>query len=79
MSTKDILVQVAVKEFQCKSDELRDDLPIGKLGLDSLALVEFLFRIEELFGIRIENDQVDDAMTLTQLVGLVDTLHGAKA
>jgi acyl carrier protein len=79
MSTRAILTNLAVKEFQCKADELRDDLPIGQLGLDSLALIEFLFRIEEVFGVRIENEQVEDSMTLVDLVGLVDSLQGATA
>ena len=72
MDIRTTLIDLAVKEFNCQRGALRDDLPIGELGLDSLAMIEFVFRIEELCGVRIENEQLDRLGTLSDLVRLVE-------
>ena len=46
-------------------------------GLDSLALVEFLFAVEDHFGISLP-DQPAELDTLAELATLVDTLRASQ-
>lgn len=48
------------KPVQARSDLLLRD----ELGLDSLALAEAMFKIEDLFGIRVENEELAELRTL---------------
>lgn len=45
---------------------LREDL-----GLDSLSLAEAMFKIEELFGVRVENAEIAEVTTLTAAADLL--------
>lgn len=49
-----------------KTVRLREDL-----GLDSLSLAEAMFKIEELFAIRIQNAEIADVTTLADASGLL--------
>lgn len=46
-------------------------------GIDSLALVEFIFEVEERFGITLQSDP--DVDTLADLARLIDEQRAAKA
>ncbi len=52
--------------------------PIRDKGLDSLALVELLFAIEDRFGITLP-DADADVTTLAQLAELVDSILAKKS
>lgn len=56
---------------------LKADAPLADYGLDSLALAELLFSIEEHFNIDLPADRVD-VKTLTGLAGLIDELKPAS-
>lgn len=53
---------------------LRDDL-----GLDSLALAEAMFKIEDLFGIRVENEELAELRTLADARTLLTVKHSRKS
>ncbi|GAB1390638.1 MAG: hypothetical protein AMXMBFR78_16760 [Rubrivivax sp.] len=46
-------------------------------GIDSLALVEFIFEVEDRFGITLQSNP--DVDTLAELAGLIDEQRSAKA
>ncbi len=55
---------------------------LDQLGLDSLALMEFVFAVEDRFDVRIPEDRLDPrqaGVTLEQLALLLDEAIGAKA
>lgn len=52
--------------------------PMRDKGLDSLALVEFLFAVEDHFGITLPDSDANVA-TLAQLAELVDRIVAKKA
>lgn len=74
MNTHDTLTSIAIREFHCDPDKLVPGTTIKELGIDSLGLMEFIFRIEEVYNIRIDNDQADKLHTLEDMVRLVDSL-----
>lgn len=75
MNTRQTLANIAVKEFQCDPEKISEDASIKDLGIDSLGLLEFIFRIEEVFAIRIDNEDADKLQTLSDIANLVDRLR----
>ena len=75
MNTRQTLANIAVKEFLCDPEKISEDASIKDLGIDSLGLLEFIFRIEEVFAIRIDNEDADKLQTLSDIANLVDRLR----
>lgn len=68
------LVQILVEKFHLESMSLGSETSLANLGLDSLALMEFVFAIEDAFKIRIPEDRIDpqqEAITLGVLVEII--------
>ena len=65
------------KKYDLAPDAIDPDKPMTELGLDSLAIAEFLFEVEDHFVIRLTDDDptID---TLRKLAGLVDRTLAAK-
>ena len=60
--------------------EQRSDLLLrDELGLDSLALAEAMFKIEDLFGIRVENEELAELRTLADARTLLTGKFSEKA
>ena len=55
-------------------DDLRKDL-----GLDSLAMIELLFKIEEAFDLEIPNEDLSQITTVGDVIGYVQRRLGAPA
>ena len=79
MDTRQTLSDIATREFQCDPAKMAEQTPISELGIDSLGFIEFIFRIEEVFGIRLDNEQVEHVKTLAEMADLVDQLRAATA
>src|SRR5882724_7666850 len=62
-----------VSKVQLQSD-LRKDL-----GLDSLAMIELLFKIEETFDLEIPNDDLSQITTVGDVIAYVEQRLGAPA
>jgi len=62
-----------VSKIQLQSD-LRKDL-----GLDSLAMIELLFKIEEAFDLEIPNDDLSQITTVGDVINYVEQRVGALA
>lgn len=60
---------------------LRSDVPIfrGGLGLDSIAAIELLLKIESRFDVRIDDDAFDIFDSLNLLVDYIYSNHGASS
>lgn len=75
MNTQETLAEIAVREFNCDPEKIAADCSIKDLGIDSLGLLEFIFRIEEIFTIRISNDDAEKLEKLADIAHLVDRLR----
>lgn len=75
MDIKATLIEIATREFQCPPEKMAPETPIHDMGIDSLGLMEFVFRIEETFGIDIGDEQFEKLRTLGDMVGLVESLR----
>ena len=67
------LIHLFVETFGISEDKLLPDATLESLGLDSLAVIEFLFQIEDKFGIQIP-DQANPPRTLGEMVQLIEPL-----
>ena len=67
------LMQLFSETFDISKDRLLPEATLESLGLDSLAVIEFLFQIEDKFGIQIP-DQASPPATLGEMAQLISPL-----
>ena len=78
MSSLKELQELIHEKFGIEASVLDAHASMREKGFDSLALVEFLFVIEDRFGISM-SDEDSNIDTLAQLSTVVDRLIAAKA
>lgn len=79
MDTLQSIQQLMEKKFDLKPEEITPDRSLASLGMDSLALIEFMFDIEDAFGIKLPGvDEVEDPKTVQDAVDMVDKLVGEQ-
>ncbi len=67
------LINLFSETFGITEEKLLPDATLESLGLDSLAVIEFLFQIEDRFHIQIP-DQANPPRTLDEMVQLIEPL-----
>jgi acyl carrier protein len=75
------LSSVLVDQFHVDAGAVRPQATLDQLGLDSLALMEFVFAVEDRFAVRIPEERLDPrqaGITLAHLAGLLDEAVAAK-
>jgi acyl carrier protein len=81
-STFAALTSVLVENFHVDAAVVQPQTALDQLGLDSLALMEFVFAVEDRFDVRIPEERLDPrqaGVTLAQLATLLDEAVAAKA
>ena len=71
----DTLVNIFVEQFEVSPDKMTGETVLEDLGLDSLALMEFVFALEDAFKLRIPEDKLDptqSGISLNQLTKIVE-------
>ena len=67
MDTLTRIKELAAKEFSIDAGKLDPAAPLDSLGIDSLSFVEFMFKIEEEFGITVKDEDLKTIKTLADL------------
>jgi acyl carrier protein len=67
------LMNLFAETFGIAEEKLLPGATLESLGLDSLAVIEFLFQIEDQFNIQIP-DQANPPSTLDEMVQLIEPL-----
>ena len=67
------LINLFAETFGIAEEKLLPGATLESLGLDSLAVIEFLFQIEDQFNIQIP-DQASPPRTLDEMVQLIEPL-----
>ena len=73
---------VLVEQFRVDAAAVGPQVALDQLGLDSLALMEFVFAVEDRFEVRIPEERLDPrqaGVTLAQLALLLDDAIARKA
>jgi acyl carrier protein len=59
--------QLAAQEFSLEPAKLDAAASLESLGIDSLSFIEFMFKIEEEFGVAVSDDDLRGIKTLADL------------
>ncbi len=77
MTTLDALRDILKTDFGATAPNLQPDTRLDDLGIDSLAVIEVMFALEEKFGITVPSEPAaiqGQSKTLGDLAAYVDTL-----
>ncbi|RWR35190.1 acyl carrier protein [Sinirhodobacter populi] len=78
------IISIIAREAVIDADQVRPDMTLDELGLDSLGLVEMIFSIEETFGVSVpfnanEGQAGDfDLSSVGAIVGAVEQLIAGR-
>jgi len=67
MDTLARIKELAAKEFSLEPEKLDPKAPLDTLGIDSLSFIEFMFKIEEEFGVSVADEDLKGIKTLGDL------------
>lgn len=67
MDTLARIKDMAAKEFSIDPATLDPAAPLDSLGIDSLSFIEFMFKVEEEFGISVSDEDLRSIKTLADL------------
>ena len=67
MDTLTRIKELAAKEFSLDPASLDPAAPLDSLGVDSLSFIEFMFKVEEEFGISVSDEDLKGIKTLADL------------
>jgi acyl carrier protein len=71
------LKAVAARELAVDTSTFEPQTPLADLHIDSLAFVDFLFKVEEEFGVRVPDSSVTDMKTVGDLERAISELVAA--
>jgi acyl carrier protein len=74
MNTLEALQNILIEEFKLSPDRLRPEATLAELGIDSLDLVDLIFKIEDRFRLKITDDAPRSLATLADVTAYIDEL-----
>jgi acyl carrier protein len=72
MTTIEALRELAERELDIKVSALDPTTPLMSLGVDSLTLADFIFRVEDHFHVTIEMQELDPRLSLADFAAKVE-------
>jgi acyl carrier protein len=78
MSTLQTLQDILVKDYPLERDQVAPEAVLTTLGLDSLSVLELMFKIEDQFHLKIVDDSPVDFVTVSDVVRYIDGLLSIK-
>jgi acyl carrier protein len=79
MTTLQTLQDILVRDYDLERERLAPDAVLATLNLDSLSLLELMFKIEDNFSVKITGDTPTDLVTVHDVVMYIDGLLAAAA
>jgi acyl carrier protein len=78
MTTLDTLQDILVRDYNLERARLAPDALLSTLGLDSLSLLELMFKIEDDFHVKIPGDTPTNLMSIQDVVVYIDGLIASQ-
>ncbi len=78
MNTLETLQSILADEFKLSPNQLEPEARLEDLGVDSLNLIELIFKLEDRFNLKIKDDG-RRLVTIKDVVGYVDELLAKQA
>jgi acyl carrier protein len=79
MSTLETLQDILIDEFNLTRERIAPDAELAALGVDSLDLLELMFKIEDRYKFAIRDDVPNDLSTVGDVVRFIDRLLTAQS
>jgi acyl carrier protein len=79
MSTLGTLIDILARDYGVPREQITREATLATLGLDSLSLLELMFKIEDRFGLKIKDDTPTDLDTVDDVVRYIDELIARNA
>ncbi len=79
MDTLQTIKELAATQFGADVDAIDENASVDKLGIDSLGFLEFMFEVEDKFGVSVPQESLSDVRTLKELAVVVDGVLAAKS
>ena len=67
METLDRIKELAIKELSLDPAKLDANVPLADLGVDSLTFIEFMFKVEDEFGVKVSDEDLRKIKCLADL------------
>lgn len=74
MSTLKTLQDILVKDYGVPADHVAPEAVLTTLGLDSLSVLELMFKIEDHFHVKMVEDTPTNLATVRDVVSFIDGL-----
>jgi acyl carrier protein len=74
MSTFDTLTDILVRDYGVARELVTSEATLATLRIDSLSLLELMFKIEDRYAVKITEDTPTDLVTVNDVVGYIDRL-----
>ncbi len=74
MNTLDTLVDILVRDYCVAREQIQPEATLETLGLDSLSVLELMFKIEDRYKVKITGDTPTDLLTVSDVVRYIDSL-----
>jgi acyl carrier protein len=77
MSTLETLVDILTRDYCVARELIMPQASLETLGLDSLSVLELMFKIEDRYKVKITGDTPTDLLTVSDVVRYIDSLLAA--
>jgi len=67
MQTLDRIKDLAIKELSLDPGKIDANAPLADLGVDSLTFIEFMFKVEDEFGVKVSDEDLRSIKCLADL------------
>jgi len=74
MNTLDTLVDILARDYSVAREQVKPEATLETLGLDSLSVLELMFKIEDRYKVKITGDTPTDLRTVSDVVRYIDSL-----
>jgi acyl carrier protein len=74
MSTLDTLVDILTRDYCVAREQIVPEATLETLGLDSLSMLELMFKIEDRYKVKITEDTPTTLLTVSDVVRYIDSL-----
>ena len=78
MSTLETLQSIMSEEYHVPAERLQPQTALKELGVDSLALLELMFKVEDRFELKIKDDIPRSMETVQDVVSYIDSLLAGR-
>ena len=79
MTTLETLQNILIDEFEVTREQLVPEAELAALGVDSLDLLELMFKIEDRYKLSIRDDVPTDLVRIEDVVVYIDGLLARQA